>query len=62
MNINRKLRFNLRTKEEADRLFAGLSDCGEVVMPMENTFWESYFGMCTDMFGINWMISFGAEM
>ncbi|WP_158856461.1 VOC family protein [Lunatibacter salilacus] len=45
------------TKEEADRLYAGLSKNGKQSMPMENTFWNSYFGMLTDQFGINWMVS-----
>ena len=44
-------------KEEADRLFQGLSVEGQVTMAMENTFWGDYFGMFTDKFGINWMIS-----
>lgn len=45
-------------KEEADRIFKELSKGGTVMMPMENTFWGSYFGMFTDKFGINWMVSF----
>ncbi len=45
-------------KEEADRLFNGLSNGGSVTMPMNQTFWGDYFGMFTDKFGINWMISF----
>ncbi|GAB5524820.1 MAG: VOC family protein [Roseivirga sp.] len=45
------------TKEEADRLMAALSVDGQVTMPMENSFWGSYFGMLTDKFGISWMIS-----
>lgn len=45
------------TKEEADRLFVGLSKSGKKSMPMENTFWGSYFGMLTDQFGVNWMVS-----
>lgn len=36
-----------------------LSEGGKVNMPMDQTFWGSYFGMCTDKFDINWMISFG---
>ncbi len=44
-------------KKEADKLYAQLSEEGKATMPMENTFWESYFGMCTDRFGIQWMIS-----
>lgn len=46
------------SKEEADRLFNGLSAGGKVTMPMDNTFWGDYFGMWTDKFGINWMMSF----
>lgn len=46
------------SKEDADRLFSGLSAGGNVTMPMADTFWGSYFGMCTDKFGINWMVSY----
>lgn len=42
---------------EADRLFTGLSKDGHVIMPMNKTFWGSYFGMFVDKFGISWMIS-----
>jgi PhnB protein len=30
-------------------------------MPMNDTFWGDYFGMLTDKFGINWMISFNEQ-
>jgi uncharacterized glyoxalase superfamily protein PhnB len=30
---------------------------GNVTMPLAETFWGAYFGMFTDRFGINWMIS-----
>ncbi|GGF32618.1 VOC family protein [Echinicola rosea] len=46
------------TKEDADRYFNQLSEGGKVTMPMEDTFWGDYFGMFTDKFDINWMISF----
>ena len=46
------------SKEEADRLFGGLSEGGKIIMPMNMTFWESYFGMLTDKFGVQWMVSF----
>ncbi len=46
---------------EADRLFNGLSAGGKVIMPMDHTFWGSYYGLLTDKFGINWMINFSAE-
>ncbi len=45
------------TIQEATRVFAGLSDGGEVQMPLEPTFWAPAFGTCTDQFGIRWMIS-----
>lgn len=49
---------NTDSIEEADRIFNGLSEGGKVTMPMAKTFWESYFGMFTDKFGINWMVNF----
>lgn len=58
---NISLSVNPDTKEEADRLHKRLSDGGKVTMPMADTFWGDYFGMCTDKFGINWMVSYNAE-
>lgn len=55
---NFSLSIDTESKEEADKLFGALSDGGKVTMPMENTFWNAYFGMFTDKFGINWMVSF----
>jgi len=46
------------SKEEADRIFKDLSENGKIIMPMDKTFWDSYFGMFTDQFGIQWMVSF----
>lgn len=55
---NFSISINTDSKEEADKLFAGLSAGGNVVMPMEKTFWGAYFGMFADKFGINWMVNF----
>jgi PhnB protein len=41
---------------EAERIFSALSDGGEVLMPMQETFFASRFGQLRDRFGINWMI------
>ena len=60
-SINAYINF-LGDCEEADNFFSQLSDGGAVIMPMNQTFWESYFGMCTDKFDINLMISFGQSM
>lgn len=46
------------SKENADFLFNGLSVDGIITMPIESTFWGDYFGMFTDKFGVNWMVSF----
>jgi PhnB protein len=41
---------------EAERLFAALSDGGQVQMPLTKTFFSSRFGMIADRFGVSWMI------
>ena len=41
---------------EAERIFSALSDGGQILMPMEETFFASRFGQVRDRFGINWMI------
>ncbi len=49
------------SKEEADKIFNALSAGGEVTMALENTFWGDYFGMLTDKFGVNWMMSYNEQ-
>lgn len=51
------LSVNAASVEEAERLFAGLSEGGVVTMPLEPTFWAERFGMCTDRFGTSWMVN-----
>lgn len=46
------------SKEEADRLYNGLSAGGQATMPMDNAPWGAYFGMFTDKYGFNWMINY----
>ena len=55
---NFSISINADTKEEADRLFNGLSEGGTITMPLADTFWGDYFGMFIDKFGISWMVSF----
>jgi PhnB protein len=43
--------------EEAARIFAALADGGEVTMAFGPTFWSQGFGMCTDRFGVPWMVN-----
>ena len=49
------------TKEEADRLFTGLSKDGEIEMPIEDQFWGDYFGSFIDKFGIRWMVIYSGQ-
>jgi len=46
------------TKEEADRLFNGLSGGGKVEMPIQDMFWGDYWGSFADKFGVQWMVSY----
>jgi PhnB protein len=58
---NFSISINTGSKDEADKLFNGLSTGGNITMPMNNTFWGAYFGMFTDKFGINWMVNFDTQ-
>lgn len=46
------------SREHADKLFKGLAEGGQVTMPMGDAPWGAYFGMLTDKYDIQWMISF----
>jgi len=50
------LSLGVESDAEAERVFAALSDGGEVFMPMQETFFATRFGQLRDRFGINWMI------
>ena len=39
-------------------MFARLSAGGKATMPLQEMFWGAYYGICTDRFGINWMINY----
>jgi PhnB protein len=52
------LQFN--TEKEVHRAFNALADGGQVTMPIGPTFWSSRFGMVTDRFGVQWMLTLSA--
>ena len=54
---NISLSIDTEGREEANRLFNGLSVGGQIKMSMSQTFWGAYFGVLTDRFGINWLIN-----
>ena len=58
-NENRsKIAISTESKEEADKLFNGLSEGAEIEGPMGDGPWGTYFGMLRDRYGIEWMIEF----
>lgn len=50
------LSLTLDSDREADRVFALLSDGGQIFMPMQDTFFASRFAMLRDKFGTSWML------
>jgi len=58
-NENRsKISVSAESREEAYKLFNGLSAGGTVEMPIGDSPWGSYFGMFRDKYGIEWMVDF----
>lgn len=53
-----KILVSTESKEEADKLFNGLSAGGEVEGSMGDSPWGSYAGMFRDKYGIEWIIEF----
>ena len=50
------LSLTVDSTREAERIYALLSEGGEVFMPMEETFFAFRFGMLRDRFGTSWMV------
>jgi len=58
-NENRsKIVISAESKEEASKLFDGLSEGGNIEMPIGDSPWGTYFGMFRDKYGIEWMVDF----
>jgi len=61
-NENRsKISISADSREEADKLFKGLSEGGNIEVPIADSPWGSYFGMFRDKFGIEWMVDFDSK-
>lgn len=51
-----------KDQSEVQRIFDTLKDeGGNVIMPLQQTFWSPLFGMLTDKFGVGWMLSVPGE-
>lgn len=59
ITIGNNFHISIQTEdnEETDRLYTGLSEGGQVTMPLQHTFWGARFGMFVDKFGVHWMIN-----
>lgn len=55
---NFSLAIQAESEQEADTLYNSLGQGGKPDMPMQKTFWNAYFGMLTDQFGVQWMINY----
>jgi PhnB protein len=44
------------SEAQARRFFDALAEGGSVFMPLGQTFWSPCFGMCSDRFGVSWMV------
>ena len=61
-NENRsKIVINADSREEADKLFSGLSAGGSVEVPIDDSPWGTYFGMFRDKYGIEWIVDFNSK-
>jgi len=62
-NENRsKISVSAESREEADKIYNGLSAGGAIEMPIGDSPWGSYFGMFRDKFGIEWMVDFDPKI
>jgi len=61
-NENRsKIAISTESREEADKLFNGLSAGGAIEMPIDESPWGSYFGMFRDKYGIEWTVEYASK-
>jgi PhnB protein len=53
-----KISISTENREEASRIFEGLSIGGTIEMPLDESPWGTYFGMFRDKYGIEWTVEF----
>ncbi len=58
MGQHLSLSVGVDSKEEADKIFNGLSAGGKITLPIQDMFWGAYFGMLVDKFGFIWMVNY----
>jgi PhnB protein len=55
---NFQISVSTENEQETERIFLALSAGGKINIPLEKMFWGAYFGMLTDKFEIQWMVSY----
>jgi PhnB protein len=61
-NENRsKISISTESREEADKLFNGLSEGGQIEFPIGDSPWGTYFGCFRDKYGIEWIVDFDPD-
>jgi len=60
VNIGNNFMVTIDTEgeEETKKIFDGLAQGANITIPLDHQFWGAYFGMLTDKFGIQWMLSY----
>ena len=61
MGNNFYVSVSTESEDETRKIFNGLSSGGKIEVPLDKMFWGAYFGMCTDKFGVHWMVSYDKE-
>lgn len=56
-----KIVYSAESREDAERIFKGLSVGGEIEMPMEDGLWGTFLVMFRDKYGIEWMVEYEGE-
>lgn len=51
------LSIQIKSVDDAERIFHELADGGRIVLPLEKTFWAARFGMLVDRFGVPWQVN-----
>lgn len=62
MGNNFSITLEPESADEADRVFDALSTGGKVEMPLGKTEWAEKYGMCTDRFGVQWMMNYAGSV
>lgn len=59
---NVSIAIEAESAEEAERLFNGLSEGGDIEMPLQKTDWAEKYGSLADKFGIRWMLNYTGDV